>query len=101
MLAGYRVGLYLQKGNRFELVPLSGGGIDSYSAILFDGAGRTFIGTEQGLMVATRAAEGGGLALRMIAMPAGANGPGAHGVFLEAGAVWFGCGTGLCRLTGE
>jgi signal transduction histidine kinase/CheY-like chemotaxis protein len=101
MLAGYRVGLYLQKGNRFELVPLSGGGIDSYSAILFDGAGRTFIGTKQGLMVATRAAEGGGLALRMIAMPAGANGPGAHGVFLEAGAVWFGCGTGLCRLTGE
>src|SRR5476649_1834105 len=72
MLAGYRVGLYLQKGNRFELVPLSGGGIDSYSAILFDGEGRTLIGTEQGLMVATRAAEGGGLALRMIAMPAGA-----------------------------
>jgi signal transduction histidine kinase/CheY-like chemotaxis protein len=100
LLAGYRVGLYRKKGNHFEAVPLSGGGVDSYSAIQFDRAGRTFIGTERGLMVATIPLEGGGLALRMIAMPAGADGPGAHGVFLEAGVVWFGCGTGLCRLTG-
>src|SRR5208337_5561395 len=44
MLAGYHGGLYQQKGRRFEKVPLpGGGGIDSYSAIQFDGKGRTFI----------------------------------------------------------
>ena len=38
LLAGYRGGLYQQKGHRFEKVPLPGArGVDSYSAILFDG----------------------------------------------------------------
>src|ERR1035438_3493294 len=44
LLAGYREGLYRQKGPRFERVQLPGGSIDSYSAIQFDG-GKTFIGT--------------------------------------------------------
>jgi signal transduction histidine kinase/CheY-like chemotaxis protein len=101
LLAGYRVGLYRLNGNRFEAVPLAGAGIDSYSAIKFDGEGRTFIGTRGGLVVATRPVEGSGLALRTLATPAGADGPEAYGVFLEAGAVWYGCGAGLCQMTGE
>jgi len=101
LLAGYRVGLYRQIGQRFETVPLAGGGIDSYSAIQFDGEGRTFIGTDRGLIVATSPSGGNGFALRTLATPAGADGPEAHGVFLEAGAVWYGCGTGLCQMTGE
>jgi len=101
LLAGYRAGLYRQKGRRFEAVPLAGGGIDSYSAIQFDGKGRTFIGTERGLVVATLSEDGSSLAFRTLATPAGADGPGAHGVFLEAGALWYGCGTGLCRAIGE
>ncbi|HUI40348.1 MAG TPA: response regulator [Terriglobia bacterium] len=102
LLAGYRAGLYRQQGQHFEAVPLAGGGgIDSYSAIQFDGEGRTFIGTAHGLVVATRAADGGSLALNLLPTPAGAPGPDAHGVFVERGAVWYGCGTGVCRIVGE
>jgi signal transduction histidine kinase/DNA-binding response OmpR family regulator len=107
LLAGYHGGLYQQRGHGFERVTLPGApgggsvGIDSYSAIQFDGKDRTFIGTERGLIVATRPAEGSSLALRLVATPAGADGSNAHGVFLEVGTLWFGCGTGLCRMTGE
>src|SRR5208337_4635102 len=101
LLAGYRGGLYQQRGHRFERVPLPGGGIDSYSAIRFDGEGRTFIGTDRGLIVATRPVEGTGLALRLLAKPAGADGVDTHGIFLEAGAVWYGCGTGICQIKGD
>src|SRR5271169_2468647 len=104
LLAGYRVGLFRQRGRRFELVPLpggGGGGIDSYGAILFDGVGQTFIGTDRGLIVAMAEGKDGDLALRMLAAPAFAADPGAHGLFLEAATLWYGCGTGLCRRAGE
>jgi diguanylate cyclase (GGDEF)-like protein len=101
VMAGYRGGLYRQNGHRFEAVPLAGAGIDSYSAIQFDGKNRTFIGTDRGLIVATSSPEGSGLTLRTIPTPAGADAPETHGVFLEAGAVWYGCGSGLCRMIGE
>lgn len=57
VLAGYRTGLYQQQGDRFEPVSLEGAGIDSYSAIQFDGHGRTFVATDRGLVVATAAAD--------------------------------------------
>lgn len=102
VLAGYRGGLYHQQGERFEKVPLpEGGGIDSYSAIQLDSQGRTFIGTDRGLVVATRPAQGNGLVLRLLPNPADAVGSGAHGVFLEGSVVWYGCGNKLCRMTGE
>jgi signal transduction histidine kinase/FixJ family two-component response regulator/HPt (histidine-containing phosphotransfer) domain-containing protein len=102
MLAGYRRGLYQQEGDRFEKLSLpGGGGIDSYSAIQLEGQGRTFIATDHGLIVATKPVEGSRPAFRLLTRPAGANGPDAHGVFLEPGAVWYGCGTGLCRMTDE
>src|SRR5471030_635425 len=101
MLAGYRSGLYQREGDRFETVPLQGAGIDSYSAIQFDGKGRTFIATDRGLIVATEPAAGSRLNLRWLAKPAGADGPDTHGVFLEAQDVWYRCGTRLCRMTGE
>ncbi|MGO9274210.1 MAG: response regulator [Terriglobia bacterium] len=102
VLAGYRGGLYRQEGERFEKVPLSGaGGVDSYSGIRFDGQSRTFISTEAGLVVATKAAQGGDLALRLMPAPAGADGPAAYGILLEPGAMWYGCGVSLCRIAGE
>jgi signal transduction histidine kinase/DNA-binding response OmpR family regulator len=101
LLAGYRGGLYQQEGHRFEKVPLPGKSIDSYSSIQFDGGSQTYIATLSGLLVATIPAGGGGLALRLLAPAAGADGPDTHGVFLEHGAVWYGCGTGLCRIAGR
>jgi hypothetical protein len=99
VLVGYRGGLYQLKGEHFEAVPLPGArGVDGYSGIVFDGLRRTLIATERGLVEATTRGAGGSLALRLLTMPAGAGGPGAHGIFLERGIVWFGCGTGLCRM---
>ena len=104
VLAGYRSGLYEQNGDRFEAVSLDGAGIDSYSAIRFDGQSHTFIATDRGLVVVTSAENTAGasrLAFRWLAPSAGADGPATHGVFLEGNDVWYGCGTRLCRMTGE
>ena len=101
VLAGYRSGLYRQEGDHFEQVPLPlAGGIDSYGAIRFDGSGRTYLGSKAGLLVATIPPEGSALALRLIDTPAAAGNAAAHGVYLEPGAVWYGCGTSLCRMAG-
>ncbi len=101
LLAGYRVGLYQQKGERFEKVPLPDArGVDSYSGIAFDSAGRTYVATDHGLVEATSAENSEDLALHTIATPAGAGGADAHGIFIESGRVWFGCGTSLCRISG-
>ena len=100
VLAGYHGGLFQQKGRRFQKVPLPGArGVDSYSGIVFDGRARTFISTERGLMEATNPVAGGPLLLRLMPTPAAAGGPDAHGIFLEQGTVWFGCGTSVCRMT--
>jgi signal transduction histidine kinase/DNA-binding response OmpR family regulator len=100
LLAGCHGGLFQQKGHRFEKVPLLGArGVDNYSSIRFDGIGQTFIATEQGLVEATTPDGGGSLALRLLTTPAVAGGSSAHGIFLERGVVWFGCGTSLCRMT--
>jgi signal transduction histidine kinase/DNA-binding response OmpR family regulator/streptogramin lyase len=102
LLAGYRGGLFRQKGHQFEKVSLPGAsGIDGYSGIHFDGDGRTLIATERGLVEATSSDGRDGLALRLLNTPAGAGGLSAHGVFLENGALWYGCGQSLCRVTGE
>jgi signal transduction histidine kinase/CheY-like chemotaxis protein len=101
VLAGYRSGLYQQEGDRFELVALNGAGIDSYSAIQFDGQSRTFIATDRGLFVAAIPAGASRSVFQWVTRPAGVDSPDTHGVFLEAHDVWYGCGTGLCRMTGE
>src|SRR5476651_224810 len=72
VLAGYRSGLYEQNGDRFEAVSLDGAGVDSYSAIRFDGQSRTFIATDKGLVVSTRTEEPAGVsrpAFRWLARP--------------------------------
>jgi len=100
LLAGYRAGPFEQKGERFEKLPLPGAsGVDGFNSILFDGLGRTFIATERGLVEATTAGAGGGLALRLLPTPVAGGGPDTHGIFLEPGVIWFGCTTSLCRMS--
>jgi signal transduction histidine kinase/CheY-like chemotaxis protein/ligand-binding sensor domain-containing protein/HPt (histidine-containing phosphotransfer) domain-containing protein len=102
LLAGYHGGLFQQIDHHFEKVPLPGArGVHSYSGIAFDGHGRTWVATERGLVETTTPDGGGKLALRMLPTPPGAGGPEAHGIFLEPGVAWFGCGTALCRMTAE
>jgi signal transduction histidine kinase/ActR/RegA family two-component response regulator len=102
LLAGYGVGLYRLKGERFEKVPLPGAsGVDSFSGIQFDGQSRTLISTEAGMLVASKAAQGSELVFRRKATPVGAGSAASYGIFLEPGAMWYGCGVSLCRVTGE
>jgi signal transduction histidine kinase/DNA-binding response OmpR family regulator/streptogramin lyase len=96
ILAGYHGGLYRYRRDRFEKVPLPGGaGVGGFSSIVSDGQGKTFIATTAGLVVMTAGATE--WPMRAAPAPAGIDGGGAHGVFLEAGAVWYGCGRSLCR----
>jgi len=100
VLAGCRAGLYYLNGDRFERLTLPGvGGVSSYSGIQSDAKGRTYIATEQGLVVAANPIAGGKPAFRLLPTPEGAGGPDAHGVFIEKGALWYGCGDRLCQMT--
>jgi signal transduction histidine kinase/DNA-binding response OmpR family regulator len=102
LLAGYRTGLYQQKGKRFEKVPLTGnGGFKCYGGIQLDGEGRTLITTDVGLIIATSSSNGNALNLRLIPTPVQAGDKWTGGLFLEPGATFYGCGTGLCRMAGE
>jgi diguanylate cyclase (GGDEF)-like protein len=100
VLAGSAAGLYRQRGDRFEKVALPGGAtVGTYSGIRSDGQGRTYISTECGLVVATESAPAGPLDLHLLPLaPAAAGGPDVHGLLVEKDTVWYGCGTGLCRV---
>jgi diguanylate cyclase (GGDEF)-like protein len=101
VLAGCRAGLYRLQGNRFNNLALPGSGsVPGYSGIQSDGKGQTYIATERGLVVAA-GANGGKLSFRLLPTPEAAGGTDAHGVFIESGAVWYGCGGSLCRMTAD
>ena len=102
VLVGYRSGLYQQEGDRFETVALAGRRHRQLQChpvrrpAAEPSSRRTRVSSwRQCRPAASR------LALRLLTRPAGADGPGTHGVFLEAEDVWYGCGTRLCRMTGE
>ena len=102
LLAGCRSGLYCLRGERFENLPLPGAGtVNTYSGIQSYGKGRTYIATGRGLVVATNAIGGDKPAFRLLPTPERAGGADAHGVFIESGVVWYGCGARLCRMTAD
>ena len=99
LLAGSRTGLYQQKGDVFEKLALPGSGVvDGYSGIQCDGKGLTYIATDTGLLVAHQSTDDAHLVFHLLPAPAAAGGRDAHGVHLEPGIVWYGCGAGLCRM---
>jgi diguanylate cyclase (GGDEF)-like protein len=102
LLVGSRAGLYQQKGDGFEkLAPPGSGVVDGYSSIQYDGKGLTYIATNSGLLVARQSTGDAHLTFRLLPAPAAAGGGDAHGVLLETGVLWYGCGVGLCRMAGR
>jgi diguanylate cyclase (GGDEF)-like protein len=102
LLVGSRAGLYQNQGDRFrKLAPPGSGIVDGYSSIQYDGKGLTYIATTGGLLVARRSTGDARLTFRLLPAPAAAGGGEAHGVLLETGVVWYGCGVGLCRMGAE
>jgi diguanylate cyclase (GGDEF)-like protein len=102
LLVGCRAGLYQQKGEGFEKLALPGAGVvDGYSGIQCDGKGRTYIATDKGLLMAREPVGDSHLTFQPMAAPVAAGGGDAHGLLLEPGVVWYGCGFGLCRIGSE
>jgi signal transduction histidine kinase/ligand-binding sensor domain-containing protein/CheY-like chemotaxis protein len=93
---GTGVGVARGRGGRFETVPLPEvGGITVPAGIASDRSGKLFLATDRGLLISDN-----GRGFRRIELPKGIQG--VWGVHVAPdGAVWFGCGTSLCRLQGE
>ncbi|HYM09876.1 MAG TPA: two-component regulator propeller domain-containing protein [Bryobacterales bacterium] len=92
---GTRSGLARLRGDRFELVV--GAELVGRSSIASDAAGRLYAATAGGLLVGEP--HRSGAEVRWEWSTRGTGGEPVHGVHVDPqGAVWFGCGGGLCRL---
>src|SRR6185437_10775227 len=86
-----QAGVAHRKGHRFEQLPLENGVEHSgHFGLAADSAGRLYVSTHSGLKVLRE-----GRFERLRGQP---DGP-AHGVHAaRGGTVWYGCGTGVCRV---
>ena len=99
LLGGTRTGIYRQRGEVFEKLNLPGArGVGGYSSIQYDGKGLTYLATDIGLFVARQSPGDARLAFRLLEAPVAAGGRDTHGLNIEPGIVWYGCGSGLCRM---
>jgi diguanylate cyclase (GGDEF)-like protein len=98
LLAGGDFGLYRLTGNRFEklLVPFKT--VSWAQGIQADAKGRTYIGTDSGLMELSAQPGSVGFAVRKIPSPPGSSGAAAGGVLVDGESLWYGCGLELCRM---
>ena len=98
LLAGGDFGVYRLAGNRFEKLGSIAGAVSWAEGIQSDGKGHTYIGTDSGLIALSRASKPGRLFdVERLPKAPGTSGPGVSGVFADGDAVWYGCGSELCR----
>lgn len=97
LLVGGSFGLYHLRGNRFEKLPVPFKTISWAQGIQSDGKGRTFLGTESGLMELSSNPEHDGFAVRRLPQVPGTSGPEADGILVDGDILWYGCGEELCR----
>jgi len=98
LLVGGIIGLYRLHGNRFEKVPASFKTINWAQGIQADGHGRTYIGTELGLVVLSSQPGRESFSMLTVDRAARTSGPEAFGILLDGDTVWYGCGLELCRM---
>jgi diguanylate cyclase (GGDEF)-like protein len=101
LLVGGDFGLYHLSGNRFEKVPVTFKSVSWAQGIQSDGKGKTFLGTDVGLVEISQVPGQTGFAERRFAQPDESANPGAYGVLVDGGVVWYGCGLELCRMDGN
>ncbi len=89
-MGGRAAGVARKKGDRFEAVSLGvARGVAGREGIASDAAGHLYFATERGLVTGSN-----GSPYKLIAAPRGE----ASSVYVDGtGAVWFGCGSNLCR----
>ncbi len=97
---GTRFGLARRKGDRFEPIAMNvAQGVVSRSGIASDATGKLYLATERGLVTGTPT--GGAMQFALIPSPQREyeKPEEATSVYVDPkGSVWYGCGTGLCRL---
>jgi signal transduction histidine kinase/ligand-binding sensor domain-containing protein/ActR/RegA family two-component response regulator len=95
---GTRAGLARRVGSRFETVPIRvAEGVGGRQGIASDEQGRLYLATERGLAVGTP--KSGSFEFRLMEPPPGAAPAEARSVYIDVGgALWYGCGRGLCTL---
>ncbi len=98
LLAGGDFGVYRLAGNHFEKLGAIAGAVSWAEGIQSDGKGRTYIGTDSGLIALSRTSKPGRLFdVERLPQAPGTSGPGVSGVFVDGDGVWYGCGSELCR----
>jgi CheY-like chemotaxis protein len=98
ILAGFRSGLFQLKGSRFEKVALPcQGGFEADGSIQYDFMGRTYFSTTCGLMSAEAPGSGREMEIRAVSGLPGSSGRPTYGLYIGHQAVWYGCGSGICR----
>jgi len=98
LLVGGAIGLYRLHGNRFDKVPAAFKTVNWAQGIQADGKGRTYLGTELGLVVISSQPGQAFFSMHTVAQPPRASGPEAYGVLIDGETVWYGCGLELCRI---
>ncbi len=101
LLVGGDFGLYHQSGNHFERVPGAFESVSWAQGIQSDGKGKTFLGTDVGLVEISQVPGKAGFAERRFGLQAVGSDPGAYGVLVDGGVLWYGCGGELCRMDGN
>lgn len=99
LLAGGNFGLYRlpPNGHRFERVAGVEGSVNWAQGIQAAGNGRTFIGTDRGLVELTEGAEGA-FRSRLLPQAPGTSGVRVDAVSVDGDTVWYGCGGRVCRM---
>jgi len=101
---GTREGLARREGERFAEVDLGGGyELRHWSGIDSDASGSVYVATNRGLLVGKPSYESiGQREFAAVETPEEVAQATAYGVHVApSGAVWYGCGKGLCRLDGD
>lgn len=102
LLVGGEAGLFRKAGEKFEKIPMPGANAVSwFSGIQSDGKGTTWLSTETGLLVMTRAVGDAQFTFRSIPKAPILDSPATYGLLVEKGEIWYGCDKQLCRLLGS
>ena len=101
LLVGGDFGLYHLSGNRFEKVPGTFKSVSWAQGIQSDGKGKTFLGTDVGLVEISQVPGQTGFVEHRFGQQPGTSGDSAYGVLVEGPDVWYGCGLKLCRTDGN
>lgn len=99
LLVGSSLGLFRFTGSAFAKLDTPFKGVSWTQGIAMDGHGRTtYLGTEAGLFQMTLQGSDGRYAFERLYPAPGASPMPVYGVLSDGDAVWFGCGTELCKL---